>query len=355
MSARSRSVTPRDLGIPETFPLPMRTDWRIGLVGFGRIAAAHVPAYRSAGWKIVAAADPDDGARARAQEAGVGRVYTGYEELIADADVEVISLLTHPTIREPVVRAAARAGKPILTEKPLARDIEECERLAAIADEAGIPFAVSQNYRWAGTNFFAHHIVRKGLIGTPFFGRIEIQGTQDVELADHPFYSRCDDFLTVQWNNHLADLLRYWSGRDAQRVLACTRRMTDQNFISDNMLLSIVDFGQGLTGLIVHSELLRSPMRSSQCRLDGDEGSVVFALSGGHLELASKQLGPEVYTLDLTGIELPSSFAGPMGDLLLSVEQGREPATSARRNLATMRQVFAEHRSALNGGLWTEV
>ena len=133
-------------------------------------------------------------------------------------NVEVISLLTHPTLREPVVKAAAAAGKPILTEKPLANNMEECERMVAIAADAKIPFAVSQNYRWAGTNFLAHHIVKKGLIGQPFYASIEIQGRQDVELDGHPFYSKCESFLTIQWNNHLADLLRYWLGADAKRV-----------------------------------------------------------------------------------------------------------------------------------------
>lgn len=351
-----KTITPKELGVPEVIPLPRRTDWRIGLVGFGRIARPHVDAYASAGWRVVAVADPDPAARERAKSVtGAERFYEDYPELVADDGVEVVSLLTHPTLREPVVAAAAELGKPILTEKPLGADLVECERMVELAEKAGIPFAVSQNYRWNAANFLVHHIIGKGLIGKPFFASIEIQGTQDVALADHPFYSRCDDFLTIQWNNHLADLLRYWTGRDSRRVLAWTRRMAGQNFQSDNLLLSIADFGEGLTGHILHSELLRSSLTAQQCRVDGDDGSVVFSLYGGELQLQSGQLGTEPYTVDTDEISRVSSFCGPMGDLLLSIEEGREPLVSARRNLATIRHIMAEAESARAGGVWVVV
>ena len=110
-----RTVTPEELGIPGAIPLPERTDWRIGMIGFGGIARAHVAAYHAAGWKIVAVADPDEGARARAKEAcGGPKLYEDYRDLVADEAVEVISLLTHPTLREPVVEAAASSKKPRL-------------------------------------------------------------------------------------------------------------------------------------------------------------------------------------------------------------------------------------------------
>ena len=99
-----KTITPQQLGIPHTIPLPRRSDWRIGLIGFGGIAQAHVRAYRRAGWPIVAVADPDPDARQRAREQlGDVRLYDDYPELIADDEVEVLTLLTHPTIREPAI------------------------------------------------------------------------------------------------------------------------------------------------------------------------------------------------------------------------------------------------------------
>ena len=181
-------TTPEELGLPQAFPAPQRRDWRIGMIGFGRIARyAHVPAYRRAGWQIAAVADPDPAARkSAADEFGIKTLYEDYGDLIADDRVEIVDLLTHPTIREEVILAAAEAGKPVITEKPLGPDLETCIRMVQVADGAGISFAVHQNYRWRPANFLAYQAVQRGLIGDPFFIGFEVLGIQDVELAQHP-------------------------------------------------------------------------------------------------------------------------------------------------------------------------
>ena len=123
----SETITPQDLDLPTEIPLPKRRDWRIGMIAFGGIArGAHAPAYQSVGWPMVAAADPDAAAQGSARdEFGIERVYADWRELIADASVEIVDLLTHPNIREEVVLAAAEAGKHIITEKPLAGSLAE--------------------------------------------------------------------------------------------------------------------------------------------------------------------------------------------------------------------------------------
>jgi len=349
------TITPGQLGLPEAIPLPKRKDWAIGMVGFGGIArGAHAPAYQSAGWTVAAVADPDPKAQKAAREKfGIKRLYSDYRELIADESVEVIDLLTQPTLRQEVVAAAADAGKPVITEKPLAGSLDEAQRMAEIAESAGIPLAVHQNYRWRKMCFLARHIIRRGLIGEPYFASIEIIGRQDVALAEHPFYSQCHDFLTVQWDNHLADLLRYWTARDALRVFARTARMKGQNFVSDNLLTVVADFGEGLTGHILHSELLRASaaLGGVRCRVDGDRGSMVFDFDSS-LTLESSRLAGGARSLDTSGLTYVSSFAGSMGDFLIAIEGGREPQVSARRNLATMRTILAEDASARAGGQW---
>lgn len=351
----SASVTQHDLGIDAEMPRPKRSDWRIGVVGFGGIAqGAHAPGYRDAGWTIAAVVDPDPAAQQAAKEADVERLYASYDELLADDSIDVVDLMTQPTVREEVVVAAAQAGKPLITEKPFGESIQECERMVDAAAQAGVPLAVHQNYRWMRMNFLAHHIVRAGLIGAPFYAAIEIMGAQDEQLATHHFYSVCENFLTIQWNNHLADLLRYWTGADAERVFARTGRMSGQAFRSDNLLLSVADFGEGLTGHIAHTELLRSELAGVRCRVDGDGGSIVFDFNDT-MRIDSRGLGGGPRDVVVEGdADYPESFAGSMGDFLCAVETGNEPSVSGRRNLATIRTIMAEHESASAGGAWVE-
>lgn len=346
-------VTPGELGIPESISLPKRKDWRIGIVGFGGIArGAHVPAYNEVGWSVVAIADPDPNAQKEANDKyGIKKAYTDYRDLIADDEVEVIDLCTQPTIREEVVLTAANAKKHLITEKPFGTTIEECQRMVEAAERADIKLAVHQNYRWMRMNYLAHHIIEQGLIGDPFYASIEIFGRQDVDLAKHPFYSRCEDFLTIQWNNHLADLLRYWTGMDAVRVFARTGRMMGQNFVSDNLIVIIADFGKGLTGHIMHTELLRSSLGGVECRIDGSKGSITFDFNGD-LTLDSNVLKKGPCKLDLSGLNFVSSHAGSMADFLIAIEENKEPSVSGNRNLATIRTVIAEDTSARLSGRW---
>ena len=133
-------------------------------------------------------------------------------------------------------------------------------------------------------------------------------------------------------------------------MLTCTRRSPRQNFVSDNLMFSIADFGDGFTGHIVHSELAQSSMGKSQCRIDGDKGTIEFGLYTSELVLESKELGGP--PLNLAQVDWPPSICGPVGDLLLSIEEKREPLVSGRRNLGTIRHVLAERESARAGGVW---
>ena len=350
------ALTLADVGLPANLPLPQRKDWRIGVIGLGGISRAHLPAYRAAGWPVVAAADLDP-ARRRivADEFGIPALHEDYRRVIDDNRVDVISLLTQPSLREEIVAACAAAGKPLLTEKPLALDLNACERMVRVAADAAMPFAVSQNYRWLPAPFAAGGLIAGGWIGRPYFASLELHGTQDRDLAGHPFYSTCRDFLTVQWNSHLADLLRAFMDRDPVRVLARTSRMPGQAFTADNLLTSLVDFGPEGTGLIMHNELHRGGLNANSVRIEGDHGTLTFPLWGQRLTLRSDRLGAEPVALDCAPAGFLDSFCGPMADLLLSIEQQREPRVSARRNVATIRQILAEHASAQHGGVWHEL
>lgn len=351
-----KPVTLQDLHLPTNLPLPGRKDWRIGVIGLGGISRAHLPAYRAAGWSVIAASDLDPSRRHTARaDFGIASLHEDYRSVIDDPRVEVISLLTQPSVREEIVAACAAAGKPLLTEKPLALDLSACERMVRIADAAGVLLAVNQNYRWLPSAFAARNLIAAGWIGRPYFTSIEIHGTQDRELAEHPFYSRCRDFLTVQWNSHLADLVRGFMNRDPQRVLARTSRMPGQAFAADNLLTSLMDFGPEGTGLIVHNELHRGGLKANQIRIEGELGTLVFPLWSNLVTLRSERLGSEPVSVDCAPAGFLDSFAGPMADLLISLETGREPEISARRNLATIRQILAEDASARNQASWQEL
>lgn len=351
-----RTVTLAELGLPAQLPLPKRQDWGIGMVGYGGFGAgSHAPAYRQLGWNIVAVCDPSPQAQTRAREDGVPFITGELEEFLHHPGLEVVDLQTQPNLRPAIVTAAAACGLPIATAKPLGLSWDDCQSLAATARSHGTRFSVHQNYRWMPAPYAARALVDAGLLGTLHHASIEHFGDQDRSLAGHPYYSVVEDFITVQWNNHFVDLLRFWTGHDAHRVWTRTGRAANQNFVGDNLLHSLHDFGPGLTGHIIHSELLRSGLQGSVCRLDGDLGSVTFGIWDRTLHLQCEATGPDPVELDVSPLARVESVAASMANLLIALEEGHEPMVTADGNLPTMATVFAEYTSAQRGGEWVAV
>ena len=99
---------------------------------------------------------------------------------------------------------------------------------------------------------------------------------------------------------------------------------------------------------------LRSKLGGTVCRVDGSKGSIVFDWHSW-LYVESSDLGPGAYKLDAPNSTWGGSFGGSMSDFLISLEEGREPMVSGRRNLATVRTFLAEDHSVRAGGKWVEI
>ena len=89
-----------------------------------------------------------------------------FDEVLSRDDVEVVDITTHPPERPPLIEAALRARKHVLSQKPFVLDLDVGERLADLADEMGVKLAVNQNARWAPHFSYIREAVRAGLLGS---------------------------------------------------------------------------------------------------------------------------------------------------------------------------------------------
>lgn len=96
---------------------------------------------------------------------GVERLYNDYMDAIASPEVDAICLATTEKLRYPVIEAAARAGKPLYVEKPLARELEEMYRIQRLVNEAGIPLCVGHNRRCSPAMIEARRVFRRHMGG----------------------------------------------------------------------------------------------------------------------------------------------------------------------------------------------
>src|SRR6185312_14833606 len=80
---------------------------------------------------------------------GYERGTTDYREVLADPEVDVVSICAPNMLHREIGVAAAKAGKPFWIEKPVGRDAHETAEVAAAAHEAGVATSVGYNYRHA--------------------------------------------------------------------------------------------------------------------------------------------------------------------------------------------------------------
>ena len=102
----------------------------------------------------------DDALKVCTEKHGTLRTTKDFNEAISDPEVEAICLATIETVRLSVIEAAARLGKPVYVEKPMAGTLEEMYEIQKVVKDSGIPFCVGHNRRSAPAMIDGHRIFR---------------------------------------------------------------------------------------------------------------------------------------------------------------------------------------------------
>jgi predicted dehydrogenase len=147
----------------------------IGLISVGWMGKLHSRAYQAIPLvypelkirpRLVHAADtaPDRFDYAR-QVLGYARAGTGYRDVLADPEVDVVSICAPNMLHREIGVAAARAGKPFWIEKPVGRDVSETAEVAAAARAAGVVTSIGYNYRHVPAVERVRELIAAGELG----------------------------------------------------------------------------------------------------------------------------------------------------------------------------------------------
>jgi predicted dehydrogenase len=163
---------------------------RLGVVGVGNIAPLNVAGYlEHERCDVVAVCDPRiELAERRAREWEVPRVYTRLQDLLDDSDVDAVEILSPTHLHKDHVVAAARAGKHVSCQKPMANSVADARIMLAAADESGVLFRVSECFYHYPPLVEAKRLIADGAIGTPTMLRIRTV----VGDTDSPFQAALD-------------------------------------------------------------------------------------------------------------------------------------------------------------------
>jgi predicted dehydrogenase len=121
---------------------------RVGIVGSGFGGSVHAPAYAlHPRFEVVAIASPTSAERV-ARERKIPQAFRSVEEMLAGAELDVVSVASPPFDHHRSVLAALAAGKHVLCEKPFALDVGQAEEMLAASERAGTAAALAFEFRY---------------------------------------------------------------------------------------------------------------------------------------------------------------------------------------------------------------
>lgn len=200
----------------------MASETRVCVVGAGRAGMVHAENFR---WhvphaRLEAVIDADvERARRAADELDLGdRCYTSLEQALDSADIEGVVITTPTFTHAKLAVTAARAGKHILCEKPMALTLNECDRMIEAAEQAGVSLQIGFMRRFDPPFVAARRQIDEGLIGRPLIVRSLTRGPG---LPPPWAYDiRISNGMLAEVNSHDFDTIRWLAGGSYTTVFA---------------------------------------------------------------------------------------------------------------------------------------
>ena len=245
---------------------------RFGIAGFGLHAVRRLmPGFaRAQNCKVVGLSRRDSTkAREVATQYGIPHVFTSTEELSRCPDVDAVLVTTPNACHLQDVLTAVAAGKPVLCEKPMAMNAEQCRQMVEAARKARVLLGVAQVFRFEeSTARFREHIAA-GDIGRPIFARAEFSfsgsGHHRTWLYDH---SLSGGGPIADVGVHCIDALRYILQDEPRRVSVIGRHDEESGDVEAAAVVSL-EFQSGTLAAVLVSTRAdyRSPLE-----IVGDRG-----------------------------------------------------------------------------------
>ena len=253
----------------------MSKQYRVGIIGCGRIAARHANAYTAIeSTELVAAAEPDPERRLKFDETyGIVGLYENYREMLANEALDIISICTwHPLHCEMTIAAAESGVQAILCEKPMALNLGEADRMLEACDKAGTKLVIGHQHRFDPQAVKALELVKGNAIG-------ELQS----------IFGHCSSNL-LNNGTHVVDLIRYFvDNSPIGWVMGQIDRPSDKvNFGHrvEHNAIGHWEFENGVYAILAQGELAPSDYAFQLC---GTAGIIsVNAPEGRQLQVITK-------------------------------------------------------------------
>ena len=336
---------------------------KIGILGCGKIAQVrHIPEY---------AANPDcelygfyNPTVSRAEEMAKkygGKVFDTAEELLADPEIDAVSVCAANYAHAELAIKAMKAGKHVLCEKPMATTPQDCEEMVKVAEETGKFLMIGQNQRLAKAHEAAKELLQQGLIGDILTFRTAFghggPETWSITPGKGTWFfdkKRAAMGAMADLGVHKTDLIQYLLGQRVVRTTAklatLDKRGEDGELIGvDDNAFCIYEMSGGAIGTMTASWTYYGAEDNSTV-LYGTKGIMRIYDDPAHSIVVKLADGEEkLYDVEQIQTNDNQTSSGVIDLWIDCLKNNKKPEISGESALYAMRAVFASIESAEKG------
>ncbi|MCE7981566.1 MAG: inositol 2-dehydrogenase [Caldilinea sp. CFX5] len=190
---------------------------QIGLIGAGRIAQAHAAtvAYRISNAQLAIVTDPIASAATNiAAKFRIPTIAPNYQAILADPQIDAVFICTPTDTHAEIMKAAARAGKQIFCEKPIALTLAATDDALAVVEQCGVKLQLGFNRRFDANYARVRKAIAGGEIGNPQILHIISRDPAPPPIS----YVKSSGGIFLDMTIHDWDMARFLSGSEITEV-----------------------------------------------------------------------------------------------------------------------------------------
>ena len=342
---------------------------RLAIVGCGTISQLNAPGYlKDERCEVAALCDPlKERAEARARQWGISpTIYDRYDDVLNDAEIDAVELLTPTYMHRAQAVEALKAGKHVSCQKPMCATVAEADEIADAAKRAGTIFRVTENFLYYPPIVKAKELLDEGAIGDPSLFRVHtVRGvrTPKHELQFEPgaeAWRRDSEanpggmMYDDAWHKYATAM--WWLG-DIETVYGIVTKTDD--FMIEALSAAMWRFTRpNCLGMLDFTYAEHMPIRGRYSASDE-----FFEIQGSHGAIWVTRCSGELHDLppvmlhkggETVGIRVPmdgiEGFNGAAADFIDSIIRGEQPKMDVQFSKKVLQVALAVYQASESQG-----
>ena len=333
---------------------------KVGIIGCGKIAQVrHIPEYLdNPNAKLTGLYDLNLQRAKDLAEKYDCKFYESIEDMLADPEIDAVSVCVANHVHAEITTAALKAGKHVLCEKPMATKLKDCQMMVYTAEQMGKKLMIGQNQRFAKAHAEAKKLIERGDIGSVLtfkttFGHGGPE-TWSVDAGPQNWFfdkKRAAMGAMADLGVHKTDLIQYLLNDTVEettaKVTTLDKKDSNGNLIGvDDNAICIYKMKSGIIGTMTASWTYYGEEDNSTI-IYGTEGMLKIYHDPKYcIELIRKDGGKVFYDIDQIQTNDNQTKSGIIDAFVESVENDTEPAVPGKSVLSAMKAIFGSLKSS---------